>query len=601
MTRTDTTSLRSAMDAALQTAARDPVGAVDQAYRIVEAWPDQPAGRRLLSFLLRKAGRTEEADQTDLTSVALSARQPGVVAAREAWAAGRWEDAEVLIRDHLKRDPEDAGAAKLLADIALRFEATREAETFYKRSLLLAPGYHDARLALATLMVRAGRSDEALAAADEVLARDANHFDALSLRAGLLHRSRRMDEADEAFRALTTRHPDSAMAWLTYAHLLKTVGRIDDSIAAYRHAIDSDPANGLAWFGLANLKTVKLDQGDVAAMREALSAAVDDEHRIHLHFALGKALDDLAAYEAAFEQFSAGSAIRRKHAPYDPDVLSGEVRKVEQVFSPALMARRTGDPSHDPIFIVSLPRSGSTLVEQILASHPLVEGTEELYDMERIARLVGGRNDPGAFVDGIADVTAGRLAALGRDYIESTRRYRVTDRPKFTDKMPGNWRFVGLINKVLPNARIIDVRRHPLSCGLANFSQHFNWSVDFSYDLTDIGRFYRDYVREMAHFDRVAPGIVHRVFYENLVDDLETEVRRLLDYLELPFDRACLSFFENRRAVHTPSSEQVRRPINREGIERWRHYEPWLDPLKQALGPVLDCYPAVPAFQSGAI
>jgi hypothetical protein len=259
------------------------------------------------------------------------------------------------------------------------------------------------------------------------------------------------------------------------------------------------------------------------------------------------------------------------------------------------MASRTGAQARDPIFIVSMPRSGSTLVEQILASHSLIEGTEELYEIEGIARSIGRENSKTAYLDEIANLPADRLKTLGEEYIEKTRRYRTTSRSYFTDKMPGNWWYAGLIHKILPNAKIIDVRRHPLSCGHANFAQHYNWGNNFSYDLTDMGKFYSDYVRQMAHFDRVAPGRVHRVIYENLVEDLEGEVRRMLDYLDLPFDPACLRFFENKRAVHTPSSEQVRRPINREGMTTWRNYEPWLGPLKEALGPVLDLYPDVPA------
>jgi hypothetical protein len=241
-----------------------------------------------------------------------------------------------------------------------------------------------------------------------------------------------------------------------------------------------------------------------------------------------------------------------------------------------------------------MPRSGSTLVEQILASHPAIEGTEELFDIGRIAGEMAPNEPAGAYMDKMASMTGAELYQLGKGYIEATRRFRQTDRPYFTDKMPSNWVYLGLIHAILPNARIIDVRRHPLGCGFANYAQHYNWGINYSYDLNDLGRFYSDYVRQMAHFDRVLPGLVHRVFYEDLVDDFEAEVRRLLDYLGLPFDEACLNFHQNKRAVHTPSSEQVRRPINRDGMTTWRNYEQWLGPLKEALGPVLDLYPDVP-------
>jgi tetratricopeptide (TPR) repeat protein len=589
--------LRRAIATTLRTCERDPIDALRQSRAMVRNWPEVPTAHRLLAFVLRKANRHREADAVDLTAIALSEQQPGQIAARDAAESGNWERAEILVRDHLKRDPEDASAAKLLADIAARFGAVREAEIFYRRSLTLAPGYHNSRLALATLLSRSGRESDALAVVDEALDRDPDHVGALSLKAALLGHGRRLDEADRLFRKLLSKHPCNATALASHAYLLKTVGRTEECISAYRKAISSDRTNGRAWFGLANLKTVRFTQDDIAAMRAALPDATDhDDHRVQLHFALGKALSDHHDYEAAFEQYAAGNAARRARFPYDADALSSDISKVARVFSPALVKARenAGSPARDPIFIVSLPRSGSTLVEQILASHPQIEGTEELYEIEGIAHAIGGENSITAYLDKIADFSAAGLRNLGDQYIAGTRRHRTTDRPYFTDKMPNNWKFIGLIHLILPNAKIIDVRRHPLGCGFANFAQFYNWGVNFSHDLTDIGRFYRDYVRQMAHFDHVLPGKVHRVFYEDLVENFEDEVRRLLHYLEVPFDAACLSFFENKRAVHTPSAEQVRRPINRDGMERWRHYEPWLGPLKESLGSVLDCYPAVP-------
>ena len=324
----------------------------------------------------------------------------------------------------------------------------------------------------------------------------------------------------------------------------------------------------------------------------------EPEAHIHLNFALGKALDDRGDYEPAFAAYVEGSRLRLDKVPHDPAKVEANVEKVRAVFSAPFIAERKGwgDPAPDPIFIVSLPRSGSTLVEQILASHPLVEGTEELFDVERIALELAPGKPAGAYLDRIATLPQHEVRALGTGYLAATRRVRHTDRPFFTDKMPSNWVFLGLIHTILPNARIVDVRRHPLGCGFANLSQHFNWGINFSYDLAHIGRFYTAYVRQMAHFEALLPDRVLRITYENLVDDFEPEVRRLLDFLGLPFDEACLRFFENRRAVHTPSSEQVRRPINREGVERWRNYEPWLGPLKDALGPVLEAYPGVPPF-----
>ncbi|MET0247352.1 MAG: sulfotransferase, partial [Sphingomonas sp.] len=278
----------------------------------------------------------------------------------------------------------------------------------------------------------------------------------------------------------------------------------------------------------------------------------------------------------------------------DPDKVTRNVDSAIRRFTPGFFAARSGQgyPAADPIFIVSMPRSGSTLIEQILASHSMIEGTEELYDLERIALDLAPGEPAGSYLNRIGDLTASQLRDLGRHYIDATQRHRHTDRPFFTDKMPSNWVFTGLIHLILPNAKIVDVRRHPMACGFANFAQHYNWGINFAYDLTDIGSFYRDYVRQMAHFDQVSPGLVHRVIHEELVGNLEGEVRRLLDYLGLPFEEGCLRFHETDRAVHTPSSEQVRQPVNRRGFDTWRNYEPWLGPLKESLGEVLENYGA---------
>jgi tetratricopeptide (TPR) repeat protein len=574
-----------------------PAIACRDARALVRAWPDSPPARRVLAFVLRRAKRTREADAVELEAIEISERQPAMMAVRAAIEAGTLEQGEALLRDHLKRDPEDAGAAKLLSDIALQCGAVHEGEILLRRAVLLAPGYQAARLALAALFSRLKRDQDAMDTLEELLGREPDHLGGLTLKAGIMTQLRRHPEADRTFRHLLACHPRNVLGWLNYGYLLKTINRVDESVAAYRRALALNGATGLAWWGLANLKTVRLDDKDVATMRAALARdELHQDDRLHLSFALGKALDDQGSFGEAFASYSIGNAIRRKQFAYDREEIASTVAKVERVFSADLMTSRAGCGSskRDPIFIVSLPRSGSTLVEQILASHPLVEGTEELHDLERIAKQLGDGVSTTAYLDKIAELSPARLRALGEEYLHTTQRYRHTSRPFFTDKMPSNWKLVGLIRLILPNARILDVRRHPLGCGFANFAQHFNWGINFSYDLKDIGHFYSSYVRQMAHFDRVMAGAVHRIFYEDLVEDLEGEVRRVLDLLGLPFDEACLDFYKNRREVHTPSAEQVRRPINRDGMDRWRHYASWLGPLQDALGPILDEYPAIP-------
>jgi hypothetical protein len=339
-----------------------------------------------------------------------------------------------------------------------------------------------------------------------------------------------------------------------------------------------------------------------------MEAALDrddlgEEDRFHLHFALGKAHEDAGNHARSFDHYADGNRRRRAMIDYDPGEISDSVRRSAALLTADFFAARrdAGSPARDPIFILGMPRAGSTLIEQILSSHPLIEGTQELPDIAQLARRLGGRklkSEASAYPECLAAIAGDELQALGEEYIARTRIHRKTERPLFIDKMPNNWLHAGLIHLILPNARIIDARRHPLGCCFSNFKQHFARGQAFSYDLDDVGRYYRDYVGMMAAIDRALPGRVHRVFYETMVEDTEAEVRRLLDYVGVDFDAACLRFFETERAVRTASSEQVRRPINREGLEQWQPYERWLAPLKASLGDVLDRYPEVPPLAS---
>ena len=383
---------------------------------------------------------------------------------------------------------------------------------------------------------------------------------------------------------------------MSVAHLLKTVGDQAEAIDAYRHAIALAPSMGEAWWSLANLKTVRFSDADLAAM----SAALDDktlgpDDRLHLNFALGKGREDRGDDEAAWRHYAAGNAQRSAELGHDPARVKGLVDRTIALLDTPFFAARAGQghPAPDPIFILGMPRAGSTLVEQILASHPLVEGTMELPDLTSIVRALSGENQ--AYPEILATLDAEQIADIGRDYVERTRIHRQTEKPFFIDKMPNNWAYAGLVRLILPNARIIDARRHPLACGFSNFKQHYARGQAFSYDLAHFGQYYADYVRLMTHLDRVQPGAIHRVIHERLVDEPEAQVRDMLAALGLDFDPACLRFHENKRAVRTASSEQVRRPISRDGLEQYKRFEQHLGPLKAALGTALMTWDAASA------
>jgi tetratricopeptide (TPR) repeat protein len=408
------------------------------------------------------------------------------------------------------------------------------------------------------------------------------------------------------YRGILDENPDRPDAWTDYGHALRSLGRPEECVAAYRKAIALRPSFGGAYWSLANLKTFRFSDAEIATMTTRLAQSdTSANDRAYLHFSLGKAYEDRGHHAKAFENYARGNAIVRLANAYDPDVTTDYVARCREVFTPAFFRDRIGAGCSlpDPIFIVGLPRAGSTLVEQMLSSHSAIEGTTELDDITALARHLEEAVAPRHHTDypGVLErLDAAALRALGEEYLERTRYRRRLGRPFFTDKMPNNYLHVGMIHSILPNAKIIDVRRHPLGCCFANFRQHFSTGQLFSYRQSDLGRCYRDYVELMAHFDQVLPGRVHRVIYERLVADPRDGVTRLLAYLGLPFEEACLRFYESSRAVRTPSSEQVRVPIYSDAVEQWRNFDQWLGPLKQALGPVLEAYPEVPALKTRA-
>jgi tetratricopeptide (TPR) repeat protein len=558
--------------------------------------PRNAEGWRLLGSALRSLNENDEAAEAEMRAIRATAFEPEMIAIAVAMQENDLPQAEALLRVRLRAEPLDVAAIRLMAELAARLGRTRDAETLLRRALELAPGFTAARGNLAALLYRQNRFAEAVAELDKVLESGEADPANRNLMAVALGRIGDYDEALRLYEELTPAFPDHAKLWMSYGHILKTVGRQDESIAAYRHALGVKSDLGEAWWSLANLKTVRFGEDDVAAMEAALAGDPEPEweDRLHIHFALGKAYGDRGEAEPSFRHFAAGNALRKEELGHDPDAIAAQVDSVISTLTPEFTAQRHGwgDPSPDPIFILGLPRAGSTLLEQILSCHSQVEGTMELPDMPfiaaREARAAGF--EPRDWLRAVSTMDAARLAELGAEFLERTRVQRKTGKPFYIDKLPNNWAYVGFIKLILPNAKLIDARRHPLDCCFSNFRQNFAKGQGFTYDLEHIGRYYADYVRAMAHYDHVMPGAVHRVIHERLLDDPEGEVRAMLDYLGLPFEEACLEFHRSDRAVRTASSEQVRRPINREGVGQWVPFEPWLGPLKAALGDLPETY-----------
>jgi predicted Zn-dependent protease len=576
-------------------------GAIDALTRAVSLRVDLPDAWLALADQLRLRGDAEAADRAYARYIKAATRDPRLLGAASALCDNRIPEAEAVLRAHLEQHPNDVAALRMLAEVAARLLRYSDSQRLLERCLELAPSFDAARHNYATVLNRQGRSAEALAQCVRLLAKEPHNPGYRSLHAGISANLGDYTQAITAYESVLREYPQQPKLWMSYGHALRTTGKVPESIAAYRRALSLESTLGEAWWSLANLKTFRFSEADVSAMRRALARTeLAEEDRLHFEFALGKALEDAASYEQSFAHYAAGNALRRSQHGYDPEENSRFVSRSKQLLTREFFAARAGAgaDARDPIFIVGLPRAGSTLIEQMLASHPLVEGTMELPQLPKLARELAGpkQEEEGTFLKRLAALSRDELRALGERYLAETRIMRKTEAPYFIDKMPNNCMYVGLIHLMLPNAVIIDARRHPLACGFSCFKQHFARGQWFTYGLEDLGRYYRDYVELMAHFDAVLPGKVGRVFYEALIAEPESELRRLLAHCGLPFEPACLRFYENERAVRTASSEQVRQPIFHEAVEHWRHYQPWLEPLQQSLGNVLTDYPAVPAF-----
>jgi tetratricopeptide (TPR) repeat protein len=557
--------------------------------RAVVLNPALPGSWRTLQRLYAMAGRRTDADNAGAHVGKLASLPVEIVTARSMFADGEIEAAEALVRRYLLEHGDHIEGMRLLAQIGMKLDVLDDAELLLEGVLERASDYRAARYDYANVLLQRHKHRQAREQIRMLREAEPNERAYRITQATLATELGECEQALADYRQLLAETPDHAELHLSMAHTLKTLGRQQEAIEAYRRAAQARPGYGDAYWSLANLKTYRFTDAELTSMRAAEAApraALAD--RFHLCFALGKALEDRGEYAESFAYYERGNALKRREVRYRPEFIERNTRLQIEVCTAELFAARQGwgCPSDAPIFIVGLPRAGSTLIEQILASHSRVEGTMELSDIPRLVQTLRGREsgaDRPRYPGVLAELAAEDFVRYGERYLADTRLYR-TDKPRFIDKMPNNFRHVGLMHLILPNAKIIDARRGALACCFSNFKQLFASGQEFTYSLEDIARYYRTYVELMAHWDRVLPGKVLRVQHEELVGDFEPQVRRILEFCGLEFEPGCLEFHKTARRVHTASSEQVRRPINTEGLEQWRRFEPWLGPLAQALG-----------------
>ncbi|WP_373696422.1 tetratricopeptide repeat-containing sulfotransferase family protein [Hyphobacterium lacteum] len=542
--------------------------------------------------LLNAAGRVAEAQQATAQANRLQTLPKELIAVTHLLYEGKLLKAEQLCRAYMQKHPRDVEGMRLLAEIGNRFGVLEDADFLLETAIELDPENIQLRLDFIQILRKRQKFEAALEQAKALYEREPenplfqSHLAIESMQTG------DYDRALELFETVLSAVPEDAATLTSRGHALKTLGEQERAVHSYHAAVTAKPDHGDAWYALANLKTYRFGDDELLAMREQEAGSdLGFQDRIYLCFALGKAYEDRKDYENAFRFYERGNDLKRAQTRYKSDQMEEELQAQAAICTRELFEKQSGKgcPAPDPIFILGLPRAGSTLVEQILASHSQVDGTLELPNILALSHRLRGRkrvSDRTHYPRILRDLDAGKLRELGEDYIENTRIHR-QGAAFFTDKMPNNFRHIGLIKLILPNAKIIDARRGAMACCFSGFKQLFAEGQEFTYGLDEIGRYYRGYVELMEHWDSVLPGEILRVRHEDVVDDLETQVHRILDFCDLPFEQACIDFHKTQRAVRTASSEQVRQPIYKDGVEQWRHFEPWLDPLKAALGPEL--------------
>jgi len=570
-------------------AARDPVAAIDAYLRAVNLNPALPASWQALQILFRSSGQVADAETAAAHVAKLASLPLPIVTASSMFADGEIHEAERVVRQFLQTHGDHIEAMRLLAQIGMKLDVLDDAEFLLESVLVFDPDYHLARYDYVGVLLRLHKHAKALEEIATLLKVEPQNRAYRICYANVCVGLGNHEEGLRVFRELSAEAPLQADLHLSIAHALKTLGKQQQSIESYRAAAAVKPSFGDAYWSLANLKTYRFTDEEIARMRAQEAApATKLVDRYHLCFALGKAFEDSAQYAESFRYYERGNALKKSESRYRPGPVERNARLQAAVCTREFFTARqgVGCDRTDPIFIVGLPRAGSTLIEQILASHSKVEGTMELADIPRLVQHLQGRDPDDSkprYPGVLADLSADQLKRFGEKYIADTQVYRSGKR-FFIDKNPNNFRHIGLIHLMLPNAKIIDARREPMACCFSNFKQLFAAGQEFTYSLEDIGRYYRSYVELMAHWERILPGKILRVQHEDVVEDLEGDVRRILDFCGLEYEPQCVEFYKTERSVRTASSEQVRQPIFREGLDQWRNFEPFLGPLKAALG-----------------
>jgi tetratricopeptide (TPR) repeat protein len=571
-----------------QVALRRPEPAIEAFERAVTMSPCLPASWRALEALYRSMGRLGDADRAAVRLENLAALPAEIVTAFSMFADGEILDAERMVRHFLLTHGDHVEGMRLLAKIALTLDAAADAEVLLESVLKMAPEYHEARYDYAVVLLQRQQHVHARAELGKLLEVDRGNRAYRTAYASACAGLGDYETALPRYREVLTETPTDPELHLAMGHALKTLGKTAEAVESYRAAAAARPRFGEAYWSLANLKTYRFTDAEIARMRsDEAAAGTKLSDRFHLCFALGKALEDCAQYAQSFAYYERGNALKKTECRYRPESLERNARLQSAICTREFFAARqgVGDPSPAPLFVVGLPRSGSTLIEQILASHSQVDGTMELANIPRLAQDLQGRGHTDStprYPGVLAGLAPRDFKRFGEGYLADTRAYR-TGKPFFVDKMPNNFRHLGLIHLILPNARIIDARRDPLACCFSNFRQLFASGQQFTYGIDDLARYYRMYLDLMDHWEGVLPGKILRIRHEDLVDDLEGGVRRILEFCGLDFEPSCIEFHRTARRIHSASSEQVRQGINRRGVDQWRHFEPWLAPFKAAL------------------